>query len=77
GWMSRNDVRRLENLPPIDGGDIHTVQLNLTPIEQLGKAGNGTESEKLRAQTADGLFPEKDALIRNTTQNLSPPHSEE
>ncbi|MDC9591074.1 phage portal protein [Xenorhabdus sp. XENO-10] len=77
GWMSRNDVRRLENLPPIDGGDIHTVQLNLTPIEQLGKAGNGIESEKLRAQIADWLFPEKDALIRNTTQNLSPPQSEE
>lgn len=29
GWMSRNDVRRLENMPPIEGGDIYTVQLNL------------------------------------------------
>ncbi|MEN4408645.1 phage portal protein, partial [Enterobacter hormaechei subsp. xiangfangensis] len=24
GWMSRNDVRRLENMPPIEGGDIYT-----------------------------------------------------
>lgn len=24
GWMSRNDVRRLENLPPIEGGGIFT-----------------------------------------------------
>ncbi len=39
GWMSRNDVRRLENLPPIDGGDIYTVQLNLTPLDQLGSDG--------------------------------------
>ncbi|WP_140920894.1 phage portal protein [Limnobaculum xujianqingii] len=35
GWMSRNDVRRLENMPPIPGGDIYTVQLNLTPLEDL------------------------------------------
>lgn len=38
GWMNRNDVRRLENLPSIPGGDIYTVQSNLLPIEQLGKA---------------------------------------
>lgn len=37
GWMSRNDVRRLENMPPVEGGDLHTVQLNLTPLEALGK----------------------------------------
>ncbi|WP_439145445.1 phage portal protein [Xenorhabdus bovienii] len=36
-WMSRNEVRRKENLPPIEGGDTFTVQLNLTPIDQLGK----------------------------------------
>lgn len=38
GWMSRNEIRALENLPPIAGGDIYTVQTNLAPIEQLGKA---------------------------------------
>ncbi|SDV49812.1 phage portal protein [Chitinasiproducens palmae] len=38
GWMSRNEVRRLENLPPIPGGDVYTVQTNLTPIELLGRA---------------------------------------
>ncbi|MDE9447941.1 phage portal protein [Xenorhabdus bovienii] len=36
-WMSRNEVRRKENLPPIAGGDIYTVQLNLTPIDLLGE----------------------------------------
>lgn len=38
GWMCRDDVRRLENLPSIPGGDVFTVQSNLLPIEQLGKA---------------------------------------
>ncbi|MEY0729798.1 phage portal protein, partial [Providencia rettgeri] len=72
GWMSRNDVRRLENLPPIDGGDIYTVQLNLTPIDQLGKGISGSEAEKLKAQITNWLFPEGDP----TTQPKKP-HSEE
>jgi HK97 family phage portal protein len=38
GWMSRNEVRRAENLPPIEGGDIYTVQSALVPIQQLGQA---------------------------------------
>lgn len=38
GWMSRDEVRSLENLPPIPGGDVYTVQTNLTPLEQLGQA---------------------------------------
>jgi len=37
GWMNRNDVRRLENMPSIDGGDIFTVQSNLIQLDQLGK----------------------------------------
>ncbi|ANN78917.1 phage portal protein [Bordetella flabilis] len=36
GWMSRNDVRKLENLPPVPGGDILTVQSNLIPLNQVG-----------------------------------------
>ncbi|WP_368872361.1 phage portal protein, partial [Proteus terrae] len=57
GWMSRNDVRRLENLPPIEGGDIYTVQLNLTPLDQLGQEASSNEAEKLKAQITNWLFP--------------------
>lgn len=46
GWMSRNEVRRLENLPPVPGGDIYTAQSNLLPLEQLG---GGIESNAVRA----------------------------
>ncbi|MPT00952.1 MAG: phage portal protein [Pseudomonas sp.] len=41
GWMSRNEVRRLENLPPIPGGDTYTVQSALVPLDQLGKPSAG------------------------------------
>ena len=35
--MTRNEVRALENLPPVDGADQLTVQLNLTSIDKIGK----------------------------------------
>ncbi len=31
GWLSVNDIRRLENLPPIDGGDVYLQPLNMVP----------------------------------------------
>lgn len=37
GWMTRNEVRRLENLPPVEGGNILTVQSNMIALSQLGK----------------------------------------
>lgn len=41
GLMTRNEIRQKENLPSMDGGDDLTVQVNLTPIEQLLKIGAG------------------------------------
>lgn len=40
GVMTRNEIRALENLPPVEGADQLTVQLNLTPIENLGEQQN-------------------------------------
>lgn len=37
GVMSRNEVRELEDLPPVAGADSLTVQLNLTPIDRLNE----------------------------------------
>ncbi|UBB19557.1 phage portal protein [Comamonas odontotermitis] len=31
GWLSVNDIRRLENLPPIPGGDVYLQPLNMVP----------------------------------------------
>lgn len=57
GWMSRNDVRRLENLPPIEGGDIYTVQLNLTPLDQLRENNAGAQASNMMKLHAF-LFPD-------------------
>lgn len=40
GWMSVNDIRRMENLPPIDGGDQYLTPLNMTPV------GNSSGADK-------------------------------
>ncbi len=65
GWMSRNDVRRLENLPPIEGGEIYTVQLNLTPLDQLREnnaAAVASNITKLHAFLFPDIPPEQSPL---------------
>lgn len=49
GWMNRNEVRKMENLPSVDGGDQFTVQSNLVPLAQLGQASesNGVRNALL------------------------------
>lgn len=40
GWISANDVRKFENLPPIEGGDAYLQPLNMT---EVGSAQNSPE----------------------------------
>lgn len=46
GWMSRNEVRALEDMPPIPGGDEYTVQLNMTPVSSLDGGNAATPPAK-------------------------------
>jgi len=39
GWMSANDIREIENMNPVDGGDIYLVPLNMVPAEDAGLYG--------------------------------------
>ena len=32
GWLSQNDVRKLENMPPIEGGDSYQVPMNMEDV---------------------------------------------
>lgn len=49
GWMTRNEIRDLENRPPLVGGDELTVQSNLVPISLLGKVTSTTEENRIDA----------------------------
>lgn len=37
GWMTINEVRSLENLPPVDGGDVPRMQSQNVPITDAGQ----------------------------------------
>ena len=41
GAMTINEVRQLENLPPIEGGDVPRMQMQNVPITEAGKEENG------------------------------------
>lgn len=57
GIMTRNEVRRLENLPPVTGGDDLTVQSNMIPVSKLGEE-TSSSGESARRSIMDWLFPE-------------------
>lgn len=40
GFKTRNEVRQLENDPPLEGGDELTAQTNLAPLSKLGEASS-------------------------------------
>lgn len=50
GWLSANDIRQLENMDPVDGGDIYLIPLNMVPVEarSLGVSVETATLEKRR-----------------------------
>ena len=44
GWLSRNDIRRAENMSPIDGGDDYLTPLN------MGTVGSGGPAARRKAK---------------------------
>lgn len=47
GWLSVNDIRRLENMPPVPGGDIYLQPLNMV---DAGKGAADLTNPNVRAQ---------------------------
>lgn len=49
GWLSVNDIRRLEDMTPVDGGDTYMQPLNMTT---LGASADTLESDPLPTEGA-------------------------
>jgi phage portal protein BeeE len=45
GWLSVNDIRRLENMPPIPGGDRYLTPLNMVDTGTATQALNATPDQ--------------------------------
>lgn len=50
GWLSLNDIRRLENLPPVTGGDVYLTPLNMvdTKNQKIHEQINHATPEQLK-----------------------------
>lgn len=46
GWLSVNDIRRKENLPPVDGGDVYLSPLNMQPLSDRPDDGEDDDGEE-------------------------------
>lgn len=55
GFLTRNEGRALDNRPPLSGGDVLTVQSNMIPLDQLGKAIASNE-QQARSALSNLLF---------------------
>jgi HK97 family phage portal protein len=52
GLMTRNEIREKENLPPLDGGDRLTIQINNTFLDLLGKTPPAPANQSVPALEA-------------------------
>ena len=51
GWMSANDIRRLEDMdlvPPEEGGDLYLINGNMTKLNDAGAAYKGKDGSGIR-----------------------------
>lgn len=46
GAFSINEIRQLEDKDPIEGGDIHLVPMNMTPLQTAGKPEQALEPQR-------------------------------
>lgn len=68
GWLSPNQVRRLENLNPVDGGDTHFRNAALVPLDTPAGVGTGASLSPAPAKQAAA---ELDAIRREAEANES------
>ena len=58
GWLSRNDVRALENLPPFEGGDAYMIPRNMDPAFGPGQTPAAVDQAKTLGQMPTPPAPE-------------------
>ena len=54
GWLSVNDIRQLENMNPIDGGEDHLRPLNMVPLDAPPREDAGEIDEPGAANAVRG-----------------------
>lgn len=60
GWLSVNDIRKLENMSPIPNGDIYLEPLNMSEAGKPKPAGKGNDSTKALAEEIYKMITERE-----------------
>lgn len=58
GWLSANDIRDLENMNRVEGGDVYLVPLNMIPADRVGELGS-SEPTPMPEQGRSLVFPDE------------------
>lgn len=57
GWLSVNDIRRLENMPPVKGGDVYLSPLNMVDVsEPLSSPADRGEPTKAQIEDVQRIL---------------------
>jgi len=72
GWLSANDIRKKENMNPINGGDVYLIPLNMQSADALGAkqpldSDVMTVNEK-RAELGLEPIPEGNAIFKPSSE---------
>lgn len=77
GWLSPNDVRRLENMYPIPDGNFYSEPLNMIPIgternpDLNSTAGTGTQADSQSKREANRLTAAFTSQLRSTLERAA------
>lgn len=69
GLMTRNEWRQLENLPPVEGADQLTAQVNLMPVQMLGMS----QQNDAAAQQVEARQQEIIASVKSIAEKTEKP----
>lgn len=75
GWMSPNEARKRENLPPIEGGDVYLIPLNCNPygpdaaIHEASRAGTTAPTDEL-PPTQEPVEPDADDNMDEPVEDM-------
>lgn len=62
GWLTTNEIRKAEDLPPVAGGDTLFVQTNLAPMQQLASGTMQPGRQRTTDETGDDILSEWETI---------------
>lgn len=69
GLYTRNECRELENMPPIEGGEVATAQAQNLPLLELSKANANPQALTQDQPKVDPTIDPNKEVTNNATQN--------